>query len=131
MSDKEILKELLVDKQLLLEESVAKAKDLIGIDERTGEVVFRISLLKLSARQRIELYLVGKYFSKSLGLKSSGKASIDEMSKDLGIEKNNTSWLIPEMEQEGILRSAGRGKFAITPVRVLDILDDARLKLGL
>ncbi|MFX0116449.1 MAG: hypothetical protein ACFFB3_18000 [Candidatus Hodarchaeota archaeon] len=124
MEEKEILKELIVDKEKLLRESVAKAKDLIGIDQKTGDIVFKVPLSSLSVQQKIGLYLVGKHFAHGLGLIKSSKASIDEMSWNLAIEKNNLGWRSSEMEADGIIHSAGRGKFQIAPGKVIDILDD-------
>ncbi|MFQ5980406.1 MAG: hypothetical protein ACE5OZ_19900 [Candidatus Heimdallarchaeota archaeon] len=131
MAEKEILKELLVDKQAMLREAVAKAKDLIGIDEHSGDVVFKISLATLSVQQKIELYLIARYFAKGLKLIKSDKTSIDELSKNLGIEKKNVGWRSSEMEDDGIIHSAGRSKYVISPVKVSDILDDIRKKLGI
>lgn len=131
LEEKEILQELLVDKQKMLKESVSKAKDLIGIDEHSGDVVFQVPLSKLSAQQKIGLYLIGRYFAKGLRLSKSAKASLDEMSKNLGIEKKNVGWRSSEMEDDGIIHSAGRNKYEISPVKVSDVLDDIRKKLGL
>lgn len=131
MPEKEILEELLVDKLAMLREAVAKAKDLIGIDAHTGDVVFKISLAKLSVQQKIELYLIARYFAKGLKLIKSDKTSVDELSINLGVEKKNVGWRSSEMEDDGIIHSAGRNKYVISPVKVTDVLDEIRKKLGL
>ncbi len=130
-TDKDILKELLVDKQRILRDSVNKAKDIIGIDSKSGEIVFKVLLTKLSAVQKIGLYLVGRYFAHGLELTKTDHASIDELSSNLGVEKNNLGWRANEMETDGIIHSAGRNKYRVAKVKVPDILDDIRLKLGL
>jgi len=129
LSEKEVLQKLLINKRDYIEESVLKAQDLIGIDKESGDIIFLVSISRLSEKQKIGIYLIGKYFSNGLELSDSSTATIDEISISLGVERNNVSRRASEMKKEGIIKSTERGKYEIVPVRILEILENIKSKL--
>ena len=71
----EILKGLIIseeDTRAQLQRLVAKAKKLFGIEKNKKKIVFSQSY-KFTNREKILLYLTGKYFAKQLNLIEESK----------------------------------------------------------
>ncbi len=130
MSVREIYEELLIDKTKRAKALVEKAKGILGIDKDTGEPLILVSRSKLTDRLLISLYLCGKYFASELGLVESPSATLEELSKKLGISKAVISARITELKREGKIRMINRGEYAVIFSMIGSILDEAREKIG-
>ena len=64
---KDVLNQLVVSEDDLLTEAVGKAKGLIAIEDKSGNVLVRVPKTSLPARSLVHLYLIGTYFSHRMG----------------------------------------------------------------
>lgn|GEM_PF-3350330 len=131
MSEKDIYKELLVDKTKRVENLVRKAKDLLGIDKDSGDTLIMISRAKLTDREIIGLHLIGRFFASELGLVSSPNSTVEELSKRTGISESVVSARLHDLKVEGYVRSPKRGEHEIVFPRIDEFLDFVRQKAGI
>ncbi len=131
MSEKDLYKELLIDKTKRVESLVRKAKDLLGIDKDSGETLILISRAKLTGREIIGLHLIGRFFASELGLVSSPSATVEELSKRTGIDVSVVSARLHDLKIEGYVRSPNRGEYEIVFPRVDELLDFVRQRAGI
>jgi hypothetical protein len=121
---KEILKELVVSEEDLLAEAVGKAKGLIAIEGKSGNVIVRVPKASLSARGLIGLHLAGRYFSHQLGKSQSPSMSASELSGFTGVESSTVSARLTELVDAGSVKKVGKGEFAINPYLMNDFLEE-------
>ena len=131
MSEKDLYKELLIDKTKRVESLVRKAKDLLGIDKDSGETLILISRAKLTDREIIGLHLIGRFFASELGLVNSPSATVEELSKRTGIDVSVVSARLHDLKVEGYVRSPKRGEHEIVFPRVDELLDFVRQRAGI
>lgn len=131
LSEKEIYKELLIDKKQKVESIVKKAKDLIGIDKETGEVIILVSRAKLRDEDLIGLHLIGKFFASELGLSESSSATAKELSEKTGIKQTVVSARLHDLKLMGYIRSPRRGEHEFIFPRMSEFLDSVRERVGL
>lgn len=131
LSEKDLYKELLIDKTKRVESLVKKAKEIIGIDKDTGDVLILVSRAKLTDREMIGLQLVGKFFASELGLTNSPSATADELSRKIGIDSSIISARLHDLKVEGFIRNPKRGEHEIVFPRIDEFLDFVRQKAGL
>ena len=92
-SKEEILKELLLTEEDTIEKLktlIDKTKNLVRIDQKTDRIVIS-NEHNFSNPERLLLFLVGKYFSKELGLSDKEGMNIQELEKESGIKKTTLS----------------------------------------
>lgn len=121
---KEILKELVVSEEDLLAEAVTRAKTLLAIENKSGNVIVRVPKASLSARGLIGLHLTGRYFSNQMGKASSPSMSASELSAATGIEVSTVSARLTELVDAGSVQKIGKGEFAINPFLMNDFLQE-------
>lgn len=129
MSEKDVYKELLLDKTHRAKALVEKAKGIVGIDDDTGEPIILVSRARLTDKLIVSLYLCGKFFSSELGLVDTPSATLDELSGNLGLEKDSVSARLSELKKEGKIRTIERGKYEVVSSLIIAILDEVRSKL--
>jgi len=89
----EILKELLLSEEDTLKKLkmvIDKTKSLVKIDQKTKKILVS-SEFGLSNPEKILLFLIGKYFSKELGVSEKESMDIQELEKESGIKKTTLS----------------------------------------
>lgn len=131
LSEKRIYEELLIDKKQKVENIVKKAKDLIGIDKETGDVVIMVSRSKLRDEDLIGLHLIGKFFASELGLSESPSATVKELSEKTGIKQAVVSARLHDLKLLGYVRSPRRGEHEFIFSRMSEFLDSIRERIGL
>jgi hypothetical protein len=131
LSEKDIYKELLIDKTKKVESVVRKAKDLLGIDKDSGDTLILISRAKLTDREIIGLHLIGKFFASELGLASTPSATAEELSRKTGIDEKVVSARLHDLKLEGYVRSPKRGEHEIIFPRIDEFLDFVRQRAGI
>lgn len=124
MSKKEILEKLLIDKDEKLEAIVEQIRKVLRIDKESGRIMITASRSSLAERQRIALYLAGKYFANELGLNKDSTVSLKELSEELTLDPKTTSARLSELKREGIVKSPSRGNFEILYFGISIILDE-------
>jgi hypothetical protein len=120
----DIFKDLLVTEKDLLRDAVAKARDLIGIEEGTGRVVFRVPRESLGQRQLIALQLAGQYFAKQMDKVDSASLSISELSSRTGIDPNTLAGRLSELVKADWARRLDKARYEINQFSLNPILDE-------
>ncbi len=90
---KEILKELLLseeDTKKKLKALIDKTKLLLKIDQKTKAIVISSEFDFLNP-EKILLFLIGRYYSKELGMSENEKMDIQELEKESRIKKTTLS----------------------------------------
>jgi len=125
------LEDLLVDKKDQIENFVEKAKDLVGIDNETGENVILVSRSGLSDRHLIGLHLIGKYFASELQKVDSSTMSLKELAQVTGLSYHTVAARLSDLKREGLVRAPSRGDWEIIFPKIGVFLDEIRDKLNL
>jgi len=131
MTEKELYKQLLIDKSQKIETIVRKAKDVLGIDKETGEPVILVSRAKLRDEDYIVLYLIGKFVSSELRLSESPCSTYTDIAHKSGIKLPIVAARLSDMKKKGYVRSPSRGEYEIVFPRIGDMLDEIRARIGL
>src|SRR2546427_6799205 len=124
MATTEIFESLLVTEKELLQEAVSKAKELIGIEEKTGQVIFRFPKESLGQKQLVALYLIGQYFAKQMNKTDSSSLSIEDLVDKTGIDNNTLAGRLSELVKAGWARRLGKARFEINQFSLNPILDE-------
>jgi len=124
MSTTEIFDSLLVTEKELLQEAVLKAKELIGIEEKTGQVIFRLPKESLGQKQFVALYLIGQYFAKQMNKAESSSLSIEYLADRTGIDNNTLAGRLSELVKAGWARRLGKARYEINQFSLNPILDE-------
>jgi len=131
MDEKEIYKELLIDKTKQVESLVKKAKDLLGIDKDSGDTIILVSRAKLRDEDLIALHLIGRFFASELGLVDGPSLSHKELSKKTGIKEAVVAARLHDLKTKGYVRSPKRGEHEIIFPRIGELLDIIRKRVGI
>lgn len=129
-SKKKVLERLLIDKEEKLETLVSKAQDIVGIDRKSGEPVILVPRSDLTDRQLICSYMIGKYFSKELGLAETATVTTGELAENLSLGLKVASARVSELKKDGNVRSVSRGEHLIIFPGIEALLDDIRKSIG-
>lgn len=121
---KEVLKELVVNEGDLLGEAVAKAKSLLAIEDKTGNVILRVPKTSLTVRDQIALFLIGRYFASQMGKAKSSSVSLSELAGSSHLDPNALSPRLSEMVDSGWVSRVGRAEFAANPYLMNSLLDE-------
>ena len=85
----------------------------------------------MTVRQLIGAYMIGKYFSKELGLAETSTVTTGEIAEKLLLDLKVASARLSELKKEGIIRSVSRGQHEIFFPGIEVLLDDIRKSVGL
>ncbi len=127
---KELLKELLIDREERIRMLIKKAKNILGIEKSTGEPIILIPRSKLSNKEVIALYILGAYFSYELGLRDSPSVSRSELVSKLGLDPKVVSARTSELKREKIIKSSRKGEYEILITGAEELLDSIKEKAG-
>jgi hypothetical protein len=120
----ELFKELLVSEEDITKDAVKKAKDLIGIEEKTGQVILRVPKSTFGQKQLASLLLIGQYFATRLGLAKQSSLSLQELSERSGIDANTLSGRLSELGEIGWITKPSKASFEINPYLLNEALDE-------
>lgn len=123
---KKILERLLIDREKKLETLVSKAENIVRIDRKSGEPVILVPRSDLTDRQLIGAYMVGKYFSKELGLVKTATVTTRELAEKLLLDLKGASARLSDLKKEAIVRSVSRGEHELLFQGIEALLDDIR-----
>ncbi|MCX6776095.1 MAG: hypothetical protein NT130_04585 [Candidatus Micrarchaeota archaeon] len=112
-----ILGEMAADYASALEKNFELAKQFIRIT-KTGKVDILFKE-KLTGKEQIELYLIGKLYAKEAQLSSTEDAGSAELMSELGIRSVGSlfPWL-KELGEAGVIESIKKGKFASYKIKI-------------
>jgi hypothetical protein len=131
---KDVLKQLVVTEEGLLAQAVEKAKSLIAIEDKSGNVILRLPKTSLPARTLIHLYLIGTYFSHQMGKTEFPSMSPMALSNAIGVDSSTISARLTELVNGGSVKktekSPGKypkGEYSINPYMMNELLDEILL----
>ncbi|SRR6266487_1649412 len=113
MSEKEILSSLLTDEAETLNRLVAKAQRVFKINKRTGEILLLPPRSKLTDRQLIAVYLLGRYFASKLELTQADSLTFDDLRKLSNLEEGSITARLSDLRKEGLVETGERGIYRI------------------
>lgn len=102
-----------------LKSQVEKAKQIFGIEEKSGKIVFHVSL---THTHKILAFLIGKHFAAQLKKTESGSATITEISKEIMVPATSLSGPTKKLIGRSLL-SKKNGKYFIAPYKINEALD--------
>jgi len=113
LSEKEILSSLLTDETETLNRLVAKAQRVFKINKKTGEILLLPPRSKLTDRQLIAVYLLGRYFASKLELTQADSLTFDDLRKLSNLEEGSITARLSDLRKEGLVESGERGIYRI------------------
>jgi hypothetical protein len=96
-----------------LGELVSLSSGFFKIEQESASVIFNQDV-SISNRDKIILLLIGKYFSKEMGVLQSGGLQIADISKQLGILNTTVSAPLGNLVKKRIIRKNENGEYSIT-----------------
>jgi len=129
-----MLKQLVVTEEDLLVQAVEKAKTLIAIEDKSGDVILRLPKSSLPARTLIHLYLIGTYFSHQMGKMEFPSMSPTALSNAIGVDSSTISARLTELVNAGSVKKTEKGpgkypkgEYSINPYMMNELLDEVLL----
>jgi len=129
-----MLKQLVVTEEDLLSQAVEKAKSLIAIEDKSGNVILRLPKTSLPARTLIHLYLIGTYFSHQMGKMEFPSMSPIALSHAIGVDPSTISARLTELVNAGSVKKTEKGpgkypkgEYSINPFMMNELLDEILL----
>jgi len=123
-NEKDILKDILIDESDVIQNLaviIQKAKDVFLIEKESGKVIFK-NYSGLIQPQKISCILMGKYFSKRLGITKEHTMSISELSVNLEIPQTTLSSPLKSLRKTGHILYK-KSKYRINPHRIEEIIN--------
>jgi hypothetical protein len=128
MDKKEILKAMIFDEDEEFRKLISKAKNIVKV-KKNGEPVILAVKGNLTKGEIIACYLLGKYFSKELGLSETVSATNEEISKATGIKKTVVGARLGDLKKDSLVEVVGRGEHKISFVNLEEFLDKILAKM--
>lgn len=116
---RKIIEEMTVDYVGELEKNFELAKRLIRITKEG-----KINLLfkdRLTGKEQVLLYLIGKIYAKEAGLVDTDEVGNDELVNELGLPLGSVLPILKELRDENKVRQAKRGKNAYHTIPINQI----------
>jgi len=113
-----IKNEMLVDYSSALENNFNTAKRLIGITKE-GKVNLHIGKNKLSGKQLIMLYLIGKVYAKEAEISDVEYVTNKELIDELGLPEGTVWGLLSLLNKENKIRQVQKGAYRI-PINLIE-----------
>jgi len=110
--EEKIRKTLVVDTQAIWDKTVEKASKLIMLTDQ-GDVYFKINKAKMTNKEIVLLYMIGKKFALEGNLVETEEANLDELSEFIGINKQNIAARISELKNEQKIKLVNRGHYVL------------------
>ena len=121
---KEILKELLLTEEDTLNKLkilIDKTKTLVRIDQKTNKIVVA-SEFNFSNPEKISLFLIGRYFSKELGIIDKEGMDIQELVKISGIKKTTLSKPLGVLKYSGYIGQNNEKRYFVHHYKIEEIV---------
>lgn len=121
----EILKELLLTEEDTLKKLrvlIDKTKTLVKIDQKTKKIVIS-SGYNFSNPEKILLLLIGRYFSKELGISNTEGIDIQELEEESGIIKTTLSKPLGGLLYSGYIGQDNEKRYFVHHYRIEEIVN--------
>ena len=96
--------------ELLGDEQLDALSKYIGLT-RDGKVIFKVDKNKLTQKQMILLYAIGKHLAHEARYTTDPTVTVEELVNELGLGYAVTTSRCSELRREGLLLSVERGKY--------------------
>jgi len=124
-----ILKEMVVDYKSALEKNFNTVKRFLAIT-KDGTVHLHVDKKKLSGKQLILIYLIGKIYAKEAGCSDVDHATNKELMDELGLPEGSVWGYLSQLNNENRIRQVGKGAYRI-PVNLIEkTLSEISSKVG-
>jgi len=122
---KDILKELLLteeDTLAKLKSLIDKTKAIIKIDQKSGKIVIS-SENDFSNAEKILLFLIGRYFSKELGICDKEGLDLQELETTTGIKRTTLSKPLGGLTYSGYIGQDNEKKYFVHHYKIENIVN--------
>jgi hypothetical protein len=123
-----IRKEMTADKVSALDRNFGLSKEFFTL-AKDGSVSLKVDCSKLSNEEQIELYLVGKLYSKEAEYSIEDSATNRELEKELGLPSGSVKSTLKTLRDSRAIRQVREGVHTISLNRVTDVLTKIKNKL--
>ena len=114
---------LMINEDEYWEETLKLASELISITEG-GDTIFKISEKKLTFREKILLYMLGKKYSYEARISNEPFITLDELTRDLNANRNAISARVSELVRESKLKYLEKSKYQLAFFDIKKLLDE-------
>jgi len=115
------LSKLLLDAEEIDRASLARVlHDYVGVDSKTGKIIQKASFNKLSARQKLIAYLLGKKVAKILGKVDIELTSPKDIQNETGIPKGTVNPKLRELVDGRLVSQTKEGEYYIESHQILN-----------
>jgi hypothetical protein len=118
-----VRKQLMVTEDQVFQEMLTKAEKLLRLDEK-GRIHPRVKVSELGNKQKVELYLVGRYLGKAGRLTSDDTAKANEIAQYFGVDVVEVQRRTSDLKGEGKIESPARGSYRLVLGRIAEIFKD-------
>jgi hypothetical protein len=115
-----IRENMTVDDNAIIAENKEAVAHLVGLTNE-GKVVLKVDKSRLTSRQAVLLYLLGKLFSKVAGYSQDRSATHTEIFTELGMPSGTVGRCLQELRKQGFVRdgTAGGNEIVLSAVPAL------------
>lgn len=118
-----VRQKLLVDRHEAFQGVVSRAEKVLRLDD-TGGIHPSMDLAKLGARQKVCLFLLGRYLASVAGLADHDTATDHEISKFFGMKVLEVQKRAHDLKAIGRIEQVSSGVYRLTETRASEILSD-------
>ena len=123
-----ILSEMTEDYGNALERNFTSALKFLRVS-KDGKVHIVIDKTKLTGKEMIQLYLIGKLYAKEGGLSQTASSANEELMEELGIIRGSVLPWTKELRDTNAIKSVGKGVHEIQLFVIEKFLRDLQKKL--
>jgi DNA-binding transcriptional ArsR family regulator len=109
---------------------IGRLSSLVKIDQKDYSIILLPDEDKISAGEKVAIYLIGRYIRSQLKHDDSSDASNEEVSRDLKMPIEIVHARMKDLRDKRLVDSRLKGKHRISFVRIDDFLSKIERKLG-
>lgn len=118
-----VREKLVVNKDHLFAETVEKSQKFLRLDEGGG-IHLDGKTAAMGTKQKVELFLLGRYLAKEGGLLESDAGEDEEIARYFGLKVQEVQKRAHDLKAAGKIESIGAGTYRLTEGRIGEVLDD-------
>lgn len=119
-----VREKLVVDSDATFAETVDKARNLLRLDDRGGLHPNPELLRRMGSRQKVELYILGRYLGHAGKLTDSDSATDEQIARFFGMKVLDVQKRIHDLKHDGRIELVEKGTYRLTEGRVGEVLRD-------
>ena len=119
-----VREKLLIDRNASFAETVEKARNLLRLDDRGNLHPTPDALHRMGARQKVELYLLGRHLGHAGKLADSDVATDEQVARFFGMKVLEVQKRIHDLRKDGLIELVEKGTYRLTEGRITEVLRD-------